>query len=101
FETKLTIPNVFTPDDNNNINDAFDIDIEGEEKYALTIFNRWGQIVFESDKDGVGNDGVNWNGRKMNKGEYCPAGAYYVVFRYNFYFEEEQEYNGTVTLIRQ
>jgi gliding motility-associated-like protein len=100
IEQRLQIPNIFTPGNTDGFNDAFDIDIEAEQEYDLQIFNRWGQLVYQSTDDGQGNDGINWNGNNLQNGEPCPAGVYYVVFRYKFYFEDTQQYQGTVTLIR-
>lgn len=95
----LFIPNVFTPADKDGLNDAFDIEIVGEEKYHLLIYNRYGDMVFEGHQDGVLNDGINWNGNR--DGDYVlPAGVYYVVFHYNFYYEQPVKYTGTVTIIR-
>ena len=45
----IFIPNVFTPN-NDGINDVFRVKIRGVKEYHLQIFNRWGAIVFESDK---------------------------------------------------
>ncbi|WP_315819887.1 gliding motility-associated C-terminal domain-containing protein [Paraflavitalea speifideaquila] len=59
--TKLDIPNTFTPN-NDGINDEFRIGVTGYFKLnGLRIFNRWGQLVFESkDLNYV------WNGKKMD-----------------------------------
>ncbi|MBP9186592.1 MAG: PKD domain-containing protein [Bacteroidia bacterium] len=97
----VKIPNVFTPDNNDDKNDAFDIDIEGWQKYELFIYNRWGTLVFEGFKDGIYNDGINWDGRDKNNGTPCPAGTYFVVFKYKLFSEKEDGvYHGTITLIR-
>lgn len=98
---RVIIPNVFTPDNNDNRNDAFDIDIVGFTKYELQIFNRWGREVFMADKDGVGNDGINWNGKDHNEGEICAAGVYYFIFSYKLITEQSPKtVHGTITLIR-
>ena len=101
YYSDVKIPNVFTPGNDDNTNDAFDIEIAGEKKYELVIYNRWGGLVFKGDKDGLGNDGVNWNGKTNNEGEECPSGVYYYVFKYQFMTDEkDREVNGTVTIIR-
>lgn len=98
---RVNIPNVFTPDNNDGFNDAFDIDIEGWTLYDLVVYNRWGNVVFKGDKDGKDNDGVNWNGKRHNTGEPCPAGVYYFIFNYKLTTEiEAKSVAGTVTLIR-
>jgi len=97
---RLNIPNVFTPGDDGK-NDAFDIDIQGTREYELVIYNRWGDKVFETSKDGVGNDGNNWNGKNFNTGAECPSGTYYFIFRFRLInMVSNKTVKGTVTLIR-
>ncbi|MES2779246.1 MAG: PKD domain-containing protein [Bacteroidota bacterium] len=97
----VIIPNVFTPDNNDNKNDAFDIDIDGFTVYELQIYNRWGTEVFKSDKDGIQNDGINWNGKDHNEGTKCAAGTYYFIFTYKLITESKPNtVHGTITLIR-
>jgi gliding motility-associated-like protein len=99
-ELRIVMPNVFTPDDDGT-NDAFDVDIVGYTVYDLVIFNRWGNKVYESKKDGIGNDGTNWNGKDHNEGPLCPEGVYYFVFKYQMLNNESPKMvHGTVTLIR-
>ena len=96
---RIFIPNVFTPGDKDQINDAFDIDIVGEETYHLQIYNRFSELVYESTTDGKLDDGINWRGANAEN-TVLPAGVYYVIFNYNFYYEEPVKYTGTVTVIR-
>jgi gliding motility-associated-like protein len=96
----IVIPNVFSPN-NDNKNDAFDIDIQGGRLYDLKIFNRWGDVVYEGEKDGIGNDGNNWNGKNKNTGAECPDGVYYFVFTYRLLnMAEPKNVRGSITLIR-
>lgn len=48
----LTIPNAFTPGDGNNINDGFTPYGYGisENNYFFQIYDRWGELIFETDK---------------------------------------------------
>ena len=95
--TDLFIPNVFSPNGDNQ-NDEFKIlggDIRSME---LRIFNRWGELVFQTN-----NPEQGWNGQLQNA-ELAPNGVY--IFKYDFVgFErdgsvfEGREY-GTITLIR-
>ncbi|MCK6609992.1 MAG: PKD domain-containing protein [Bacteroidia bacterium] len=97
----IYIPNVFTPN-GDGINDAFDIDMQGGRLYDLKIYNRWGNVVFEGKQDGIGNDGVNWNGTNRNKGEDCPTGVYYFVFKYRLSnMDAPKEVHSSVTLLRE
>lgn len=54
----IWVPNSFTPD-GNGVNEGFKPVMEGFDKYTYTlyIFNRWGQLVFESH-----NMETGWNG---------------------------------------
>jgi gliding motility-associated-like protein len=99
-DVRVNIPNVFTPN-NNGSNDAFDIDIVGGSSYDLVIYNRWGDLVYESKKDGFGNDGVNWNGKNFNTGADCPDGVYFFVFNYSMNGNPTPKTErGSLTLIR-
>jgi gliding motility-associated-like protein len=101
FTIKAIFSNVFTPDNDDNLNDAFDIVLENAEEYNLSIYNRWGQLVYFSDKDGIRNDGINWTGKAINTGLNCPEGTYFYLFKYKFKCEDKKrEAHGTVTLIR-
>jgi hypothetical protein len=65
------------------------------------IFNRWGNKVYESKRDGVSNDGINWNGKDHNDGPLCPEGVYYFVFKYQMLNHDSPKMvHGTITLIR-
>ncbi len=54
----IYVPNAFTPD-GNGANEVFKPVMEGfdENDYVLYIFNRWGELVFESHDMSVGWDG--------------------------------------------
>lgn len=68
------IPNVFTPNSDGK-NDVFEVlEVTGTcEIYNLTIYNRWGQIIFTAD-----TPDPRWNGRNM-AGEQVPESTYYYV----------------------
>jgi gliding motility-associated-like protein len=67
------IPNTFTPD-GDEFNQVFKpIFTSGFDpfNYNLKIYNRWGELIFESnDKD------YGWNGSYGNVRELCPQGVY-------------------------
>lgn len=97
YTTKVVIPNVFTPDNNDGKNDVFKIDIEGDTKYDLTIFNRWGTKVFISD-----NRDKVWNGKNYNDGSECASGTYFFIFTYKLRGKpDEVTVHGTITLLRE
>jgi gliding motility-associated-like protein len=55
----IYVPNSFTPD-HNGVNEVFKPVMEGfdEDDFTLYIFNRWGDLIFESHDMQVGWDGT-------------------------------------------
>jgi len=87
------IPSAFTPN-HDGLNDVFQPVIHGSVKeYQFTIFNRWGQKVFETKKYGMG-----WDGSFQGKPQ--PPGTY--VYRISFKDASGEliEKSGTITLIK-
>ena len=100
FSKGVKIYNVFSPDGDGK-NDVLDFDLKGIGKYELFVYNRWGDLVFESSKDGIGNDGNNWNGKVQNTGAECATGTYFYIFKYRFLGQNsDNQERGTITLIR-
>jgi gliding motility-associated-like protein len=86
------LPTVFTPNSDGE-NDIFVIN-SLEKVYPdlrVTIFNRWGNMVFES----IGYD-EPWNGTR--KGEELPAGVYF--YKLELMDGENSVLNGSISLIR-
>lgn len=54
----LYVPNSFTPDDMNSHNDYFTWAVSGFKHFEMRIFNRWGELIYETD-DAEGY----WNGK--------------------------------------
>jgi gliding motility-associated-like protein len=69
-ETKLVVPDVFTP---NGLNPIFRPQLltSSASKYNMKIYNRWGKLVFETDDEFQG-----WDGRDKDNGLICPPGSY-------------------------
>lgn len=67
----MRIPNVFTPNGDGK-NDTFEVRAAGLSSYSIKIFNRWGNLVFESTQLNQ-----QWSG-KVN-GNDAPEGTYYYV----------------------
>ena len=62
------IPNAFTPNDD-GLNDSFGLIGEGVTEYNLQIFNRWGNLIFESNDMKTQWDG-NYQNVKAEIGAY-------------------------------
>lgn len=64
------VPNVFSPNDD-GINDFLDVFTVGPlQDYTMTIFNRWGGMVFQSNDQNTAWDGNLPNGDKAETGVY-------------------------------
>ncbi|MBU0487684.1 MAG: gliding motility-associated C-terminal domain-containing protein [Bacteroidetes bacterium] len=88
------IPNAFTPGDN-DLNEVFKPKgtfIEMVD-YKFLIFNRWGELIFQTKDVNEGWDGT------MN-GEPCPSGVYVYTIECVPVYDKEQTYIGHVTLVR-
>ena len=66
----IFVPNAFTPDGDQHNNTFLPI-ISGHDPYSyeLLIFNRWGELIFESRNSEVGWDGT-YNGGIVQDGSY-------------------------------
>ncbi|MCX6231181.1 MAG: gliding motility-associated C-terminal domain-containing protein [Bacteroidetes bacterium] len=90
----IWIPNAFTPN-SDGLNDYFKVETAGEfTEYHMVIYNRWGNLIFESNNPNVGWDG-KYNGNEIESGVY----TYNVIFSGKD-FKQRRELNGKVTLIR-
>jgi gliding motility-associated-like protein len=88
-------PNTFTPD-GDEFNQTWKAEISGidEFNFELIIFNRWGQIIWESRDPNVGWDGTH-------NGEIVQDGTYAWIARVGVrYSDDKLEFNGSINLIR-
>ncbi len=71
------VPNTFTPDGDEFNNVFFPVFTSGFDayNYTLTIYNRWGETLFESNDTKVGWDGTY-------NGELCKTGIYTWAIRF-------------------
>jgi gliding motility-associated-like protein len=86
------VANIFSPDGNGE-NDVLYVQGSGIETLTFKIFNRWGNLVFEST-----NKTYGWNGEF--KGEEVVVGAFVYFIEGTFINGETFDQKGTVTLIR-
>ncbi len=97
----VRIPNAFSPSpgisesggNENSINDVFLPRVEGANKFKMLIYNKWGELLFESD-----NQQTGWDGHY--KGKLMPTDVY--VYRLEIIFSDGREAIriGDVTLVR-
>lgn len=71
----FVVPNVFTPNDDGR-NDDFVINVLNPSGYSITIYDRWGKIVYTST-----DSKKYWNGRIKNTDYLVPDGVYYYIIK--------------------
>jgi gliding motility-associated-like protein len=95
-ELLVFVPNAFTPD-GGKYNETFAPVISGEWKagsYQLRIFNRWGELVFQSF-----NPGGSWDGSYGS--QVAPSGVYVWQLEIeSIYADEPIKLKGHVSVIR-
>ena len=99
----VNFPNAFTPnrnsatggayDENSLDNDVFFPYTKGVEDYLFQVFNRWGELIFESNDLKIGWDGYY-------KGKLCQDDVY--IWKVNLKFKNGKSFTktGDVTLLR-
>ena len=94
------IPNVLTLNDDEN-NDLFIIHLLSPELYSesiLTIYNRWGDIVFMSKQYGMNTDW--WDGKHMKTKQNVNTGTYYYVLELFHNTKEEKDlFSGYIEIL--
>jgi gliding motility-associated-like protein len=69
-EFRFWVPNSFTPN-GDNLNDVFKPMIIGSKEYTFRVFDRWGNLIFETK-----NDKEGWNGKIFRSEVDAPSGVY-------------------------
>jgi gliding motility-associated-like protein len=95
-EVRYFLPNAFTPNED-GVNDEFrgNGSIRFMTDFRMTIWSRWGEMLFETEDPSEG-----WNGRKDNVGRMAPPGVYVVVVNYRGPRGEMFELKGFATLVQ-
>ena len=94
------LPNVITPNDD-GINDVFEPKVTGLDLIVgakTVIFNRWGNILWDSD-----DPLIQWNGKNKLTNLDCPPGTYFYVCDITYLGEmgeEKLHLQGSITIIR-
>jgi gliding motility-associated-like protein len=88
----IYMPNSFTPNEDDR-NETFHAKGTGIKTFKLNIFNRWGELVFESNDITKGWDG-------SFKGQPCQSDVYVWKLRATDVNGKPRELNGHVTLYR-
>ncbi|MGA3014691.1 MAG: gliding motility-associated C-terminal domain-containing protein [Bacteroidales bacterium] len=91
---KVYMPNAFTPN-GDGVNDVFKPVINEIVNIHLMIYNRWGELIFETHDITKGWDGTS-------KGRNCEAGAYTYILTYDDASSQNstKKITGSVILLR-
>jgi gliding motility-associated-like protein len=94
-------PTAFSPDFN-NINDVWFVTGHNisEQGFHVAIFDRWGQIIWETDKYNASNPKqFGWDGR-YKAGEIVKIDTYIWMITCHDWKGNKKEFTGNVTIIR-
>ncbi len=90
----IFIPNSFTPN-GDGLNDVFYIKTIAQfSKFNLFIYNRWGQLIFETDNADIGWDGT-FNGKPVQMDVYN-----YKIEAFDKESKGKKVYSGRVTVVK-
>jgi gliding motility-associated-like protein len=95
-QVRLFLPNAFTPNNDGN-NDLFlgNGFYDGLSDFNMTIWNRWGEVIYETTDPRAG-----WNGQKDNTSNESPQGVYVYKVSYTGPRGDVERFDGHVTLLR-
>jgi gliding motility-associated-like protein len=92
-EIKLELPNIITPN-NDGSNDLFlPLQSKNIEKINTQLFNRWGNLIFETD-----NLQIEWDGK--SKGQLVADGVYFWIVNYTDVNGKVEMMKGSVTVMK-
>jgi gliding motility-associated-like protein len=92
FVSAVGVPNSFSPN-GDGINDVLRVLGQGISRMEFKIFNRYGQLVFETKSQSEGWDGT-FNDRDLN------AGTFVYTLEVTFSEGNRETYTGNITLVR-
>ena len=99
-EFSYQLPNVFTPN-GDGFNDVFEPKVTGVELIIgakTVIFNRWGNILHDTD-----DPLIQWDGKSKQTKMDCPPGTYFYVCDITYHGETGEEklhLQGSITIVR-
>jgi len=73
--TVIKIPNAFSPGSSIGVNDELKISFTSVVTFKASVYNRWGNLLFQWSDPTRG-----WDGRV--NGKFVPTGVYYVIVEY-------------------
>jgi gliding motility-associated-like protein len=101
--SKLEVMNVFTPN-GDGANDYFFVHAKSLRQFRISIYNKWGNLVYRHVQDEEKFDWQGWDGTMDGKGKsHLDAGVYYYVIEALGWDAEKYRkgiYRGYVYLLR-
>ncbi|MDA9563821.1 gliding motility-associated C-terminal domain-containing protein [Flavobacteriales bacterium] len=91
-EIFLYVPNAFTPN-GDGLNDTFGALGHGAKEYHMEVFNKWGELIFESD-----DMGTQWNG--TFQGEKVLPGTYIYSINATSYYNKDVQRQGSISIVK-
>ncbi|MEZ4772364.1 MAG: PKD domain-containing protein [Bacteroidia bacterium] len=89
----ISVPSAFSPN-GDGINDIFRVGHYNLSQFSIQIFNRWGQMVFESN-----NPDFEWNGNSLS-GQRVQEGVYVYSLQATDFDGNSISENRTITVIK-
>ncbi len=93
-EARIWLPTAFTPD-GDGLNDLFRATGSGIGRFEMQIFDRWGRVVFTTDRISDGWDGTV-GGQTAGPGVF----TYLIHYESSFFPGDVHRQTGTLTLVR-
>jgi gliding motility-associated-like protein len=88
------IPSAFSPD-GDHINDSFSGKGIFISQYEMSIYDRWGNLIFFSE-----DINIPWDGKANHGSEVAPRDVYVYSIKVTDIKKRKHSYNGVVTLLR-
>jgi gliding motility-associated-like protein len=94
----LFIPTAFTPN-GDGLNDRFEFDILGAVDAHVRVYDRWGNLIYENDRQLNGIDrGEGWDG--TFKGAPVQLDTYVYMMKVRYFNGVEKEITGTISVMK-
>jgi gliding motility-associated-like protein len=92
-DTNLQAPNFFSPGSSIGSNDEFRVSYKSIVSFKCSIFNRWGNLLYQWDDPARG-----WDGRVG--GRFVPTGVYFYVIEYKGTDGKKKVKSGDINVLR-
>lgn len=92
-ETLIQIPNFFSPGSSIGSNDEFKVAFTSLLSFQASIYNRWGNLLYQWTDPTKG-----WDGRVS--GKFVPSGAYVVIVEYTDTNGKKRSESKTLNILR-